>query len=174
MLTFVKRKFSSSVKKNSKPRCHLTLNVLECFFCVCVSLDCVAFHLKHWNFVVRSKEKFWLFRLKRQKFGSLRVARFLVDHYPVWAETSILLLPFYDCFITLQEFKTALKEDTVDYSTYTANIKRKRPPPSRRGGRSGRMAGRDDEDYDDDEDWGSGVRRPNNSGRKSSRGRQWS
>ncbi|XP_058184765.1 sister chromatid cohesion protein SCC2 isoform X2 [Rhododendron vialii] len=73
-----------------------------------------------------------------------------------------------------QEFKTALKEDTVDYSTYTANIKRKRPPPSRRGGRSGRMAGRDDEDYDDDEDWGSGVRRPNNSGRKSSRGRQWS
>ncbi|KAE9449352.1 hypothetical protein C3L33_18760, partial [Rhododendron williamsianum] len=73
-----------------------------------------------------------------------------------------------------QEFKTALKEDTVDYSTYTANIKRKRPPPSRRGGRSGRMAGRDDEDYDDDEDWGGGVRRPNNSGRKSSRGRQWS
>ncbi|KAI8534083.1 hypothetical protein RHMOL_Rhmol10G0060800 [Rhododendron molle] len=73
-----------------------------------------------------------------------------------------------------QEFKTALKEDTVDYSTYTANIKRKRPPPSRRGGRSGRMAGRDDEEYDDDEDWGSGVRRPNNSGRKSSRGRQWS
>ncbi|KAI8548414.1 hypothetical protein RHMOL_Rhmol07G0271800 [Rhododendron molle] len=71
-----------------------------------------------------------------------------------------------------QEFKTALKEDTVDYSTYTANIKRKRPPPSRRGGRSGRMVGRDDEEYD--EDWGSGVRRPNNSGRKSSRGRQWS
>lgn len=77
-----------------------------------------------------------------------------------------------------QEFKTALKEDTVDYSTYTANIKRRRPP-SRRGGRSGRGAGRDDEDYDDDEDWGgsgSGARRLNNSGRKSnsSRGRQWS
>ncbi|KAH7847892.1 hypothetical protein Vadar_031376 [Vaccinium darrowii] len=73
-----------------------------------------------------------------------------------------------------QEFKTALKEDTVDYSTYTANIKRKRPPPSRRGGRSGRMPGRDDEDYYEDEDWGSGVRRLNNSGRKSNRGRQWS
>ncbi|KAA8530427.1 hypothetical protein F0562_005136 [Nyssa sinensis] len=37
-----------------------------------------------------------------------------------------------------QEFKIALKEDTVDYSIYTANIKRKRPPP-RRGGKSGRM-----------------------------------
>ncbi|GFY86985.1 PHD finger family protein [Actinidia rufa] len=73
-----------------------------------------------------------------------------------------------------QEFKNALKEDTVDYSIYTANIKRKRPP-SRRGGRSGRMAGRDDDD-DEDDDWGSGARRPNNSGRKSnsSRGRQWS
>ncbi|CAL5393624.1 unnamed protein product [Camellia sinensis] len=36
-------------------------------------------------------------------------------------------------FESLQtEFKTALKEDTVDYSTYTANIKRRRPP-SRRG-----------------------------------------
>ncbi|PSR87716.1 Nipped-B-like protein [Actinidia chinensis var. chinensis] len=74
-----------------------------------------------------------------------------------------------------QEFKNALKEDTVDYSIYTANIKRKRPP-SRRGGRSGRMAGRDDDDDDEDNDWGSGARRPNNSGRKSnsSRGRQWS
>ncbi|XP_052198157.1 sister chromatid cohesion protein SCC2 isoform X2 [Diospyros lotus] len=67
-----------------------------------------------------------------------------------------------------QEFKIALKEDTVDYSTYTANIKRRRPP-SRRGGKSNRMAGSDDED----DVWGSGVQRVNNSGRKnsSSRGR---
>ncbi|XP_059644870.1 sister chromatid cohesion protein SCC2 [Cornus florida] len=74
-----------------------------------------------------------------------------------------------------QEFKSALKDDTVDYSIYTANIKRKRPAP-RRGAKAGRTAGRyeDDEDDDDDEDWTSGSRRLNNSGRKgaSSRGRQ--
>ncbi|KAK9272285.1 hypothetical protein L1049_002656 [Liquidambar formosana] len=73
-----------------------------------------------------------------------------------------------------QEFKSALKEDTVDYSIYTANIKRKRPT-ARRGGKSGRMTGRDDDEDDDyDEDWTGGVRRPSNSGRKtnSSRGRQ--
>ena len=90
---------------------------------------------------------------------------------------SLNLFPRYhpNFFSTVQEFKNALKEDTVDYSIYTANIKRKRPP-SRRGGRSGRMAGRDDDDDDEDNDWGSGARRPNNSGRKSnsSRGRQWS
>lgn len=66
-----------------------------------------------------------------------------------------------------------MKEDTVDYSTYTANIKRKRPPP-RRGGRSGRTMGGDDEDDENDEDWGSAMRRLSNSGRKaySSRSRQ--
>nr|GLL18743.1 nipped-B-like protein isoform X1 [Ipomoea trifida] len=60
-----------------------------------------------------------------------------------------------------QDFKNAMKEDTVDYSIYTANIKRKRPPP-KRGGRSGRMGGDDYED--DDEDWTGGVRKLNNSG----------
>ncbi|XP_048494464.1 sister chromatid cohesion protein SCC2 isoform X2 [Beta vulgaris subsp. vulgaris] len=59
----------------------------------------------------------------------------------------------------IREFKNALREDTVDYSTYTANIKRKRAP-TRRGGKAGRMLGRDDEDYEDDEeDWTGGKRR---------------
>ncbi|KNA11489.1 hypothetical protein SOVF_134510 isoform B [Spinacia oleracea] len=59
---------------------------------------------------------------------------------------------------TYQEFKNALREDTVDYSTYTANIKKKRPP-SRRGGKP-RMVCREDEDCeDDDEDWTGGGRR---------------
>lgn len=65
----------------------------------------------------------------------------------------------------MQELKSALKEDTVDYSVYTANIKRKRPAP-RRGVNSGRMMGGEDEDGDeDDEDW-TGGRRQNNSGRR--------
>ncbi|KAI3866659.1 hypothetical protein MKW92_002805 [Papaver armeniacum] len=53
-----------------------------------------------------------------------------------------------------QEFKAALKEDIMDYSMYTSNIKRKCPPArSSRGGRSGRETGyydeEEDEDYDD-------------------------
>lgn len=59
-------------------------------------------------------------------------------------------------FVIAQEFKGALKEDTVDYSTYTANIKRKRPAP--RKVKSGRVMG-DDEDDEEDEDWASGGRR---------------
>lgn len=71
-----------------------------------------------------------------------------------------------------QDFKNALRDDTVDYSVYSANIKRKRPP-SRRGGRSARIIGAEDEDYEDDEDWANGGRRLNSSGRKgSSRSRQ--
>ncbi|KAG6736520.1 hypothetical protein POTOM_060624 [Populus tomentosa] len=68
-----------------------------------------------------------------------------------------------------QEFKGALKEDTVDhYSAYTATIKRKRPTPRKL--KSGRMMGDDEDDYDD-EDWPGGGRRQG-SGRKdnSSRG----
>lgn len=68
-------------------------------------------------------------------------------------------------FFAIQEFKNALKEDTVDYSTYTANIKRKRPTP-RKGRKAGYMAGRDDDD-DDDDDYSGGVRGLSNSGRKS-------
>ncbi|GAV65698.1 Cohesin_HEAT domain-containing protein/Nipped-B_C domain-containing protein [Cephalotus follicularis] len=66
-----------------------------------------------------------------------------------------------------QEFKNALREDTIDYSTYTANIKRKRPTPRR--GKSGRVTAvnYDDDDDDDDEDWKGGAQRLSNSGRKS-------
>ncbi|KAK9118958.1 hypothetical protein Scep_017051 [Stephania cephalantha] len=70
-----------------------------------------------------------------------------------------------------QEFKAALKDDTIDYSVYIANIKRKRPAPrSSKGGRSGF----DDEDDDGDEDWNASYRRLSSSGQKStgSRGRQ--
>lgn len=76
---------------------------------------------------------------------------------------------YQDLVQRYQEFKNALREDTVDYSTYTANIKRKRPTP--RKGARGRPA--DDPD-DDDEEW-AGARRLNFSGvRKSTRrgGRQ--
>ncbi|KAE9612620.1 putative chromatin regulator PHD family [Lupinus albus] len=68
-----------------------------------------------------------------------------------------------------QEFKNALKEDTVDYSLYTANIKRKRPTPSRptssrKTRRSGYMAGGDYDEGDYDEDWGGSARKLNFSG----------
>jgi cohesin loading factor subunit SCC2 len=73
-------------------------------------------------------------------------------------------------FLTAQEFKSSLKEDTVDYSIYTANIKRKRPTP-RKGRKPGYMGGEDDEDYNDDEEWTGGVRRQSNSGRKGNNSR---
>lgn len=87
----------------------------------------------------------------------------------------VFLAPhFLIAFTNTQEYKNALKEDTVDYSAYTANIKRKRPTP-RKGRKSSRMIGRDDEDddndNDDDEDYTGGARKLSNSGRKgSSRG----
>lgn len=70
---------------------------------------------------------------------------------------------YQDILQRYQEFKNALKEDTVDYSVYTSNIKRKRPPGRRP--KAGRMNGGDDDDDDDDDEyWGSGAR----SGRKGS------
>lgn len=68
--------------------------------------------------------------------------------------------------LILQEFKSALREDTIDYSAYTANIKPKRPA-SRRGSRRG---GDDDED-DDDDNWSGGRVRLTNSGRRVTRSR---
>ncbi|KAK8644383.1 hypothetical protein V6N13_123691 [Hibiscus sabdariffa] len=67
-----------------------------------------------------------------------------------------------------QEYKNALREDAIDYSSFTANIKRKRPAP-RRGGKAARTTGGDEDDdfQDDDYTGGSGVRRMSNSGRKS-------
>ncbi|AES74937.2 putative chromatin regulator PHD family [Medicago truncatula] len=58
-----------------------------------------------------------------------------------------------------QEFKNALKEDTVDYSLYTANIKRKRPTQTpRKVRKSGPPMVGGDNDEDDDEDWAGGSR----------------
>ncbi|KAI3665842.1 hypothetical protein L6452_44477 [Arctium lappa] len=64
---------------------------------------------------------------------------------------------YEDILQRYQEFKNALREDTVDYSVYTANIKRKRPP-GRRPKAAGRMNGGDDDDDDDGEYWASGAR----------------
>ncbi|KAL9259894.1 Sister chromatid cohesion protein SCC2-like protein [Drosera capensis] len=66
-----------------------------------------------------------------------------------------------------QEFKSALKEDTVDYSSYKANITRKRPAP-KRGGRSARFISRDDPDDDAAamvDEWTGGEPRLTHSGR---------
>ncbi|XP_061369299.1 sister chromatid cohesion protein SCC2 isoform X2 [Gastrolobium bilobum] len=65
-----------------------------------------------------------------------------------------------------QEFKNALKEDTMDYTLYTANIKRKRPTP-RKVRKPVHMAGGDFDEEDDDEDWTGGMRKINSSGRRS-------
>lgn len=46
-----------------------------------------------------------------------------------------------------------MREDIIDYLIYIVNIKRKRLF-LKRGGKIGRVFGRDDEDYEeDDEDW---------------------
>lgn len=67
----------------------------------------------------------------------------------------------------MQEFKTALREDTMDYTTYSANIKRKRPTPrSSRGGRGTQERFDDGDDDEDDEDWTGGARRLSFSGQK--------
>ncbi|XP_039067046.1 sister chromatid cohesion protein SCC2-like isoform X2 [Hibiscus syriacus] len=67
-----------------------------------------------------------------------------------------------------QEYKNALREDAIDYSTFTANIKRKRPSAPRRGGKATRTTGGDEDDFDDDDYTGGSVaRRMSNSGRKS-------
>ncbi|KAJ4973297.1 hypothetical protein NE237_006471 [Protea cynaroides] len=60
-----------------------------------------------------------------------------------------------------QELKAVLKEDSVDYSTYTASVKRKRPAVrNSRGGKSGCKPSANDEDYDiNDEDWTNAKRK---------------
>lgn len=87
-----------------------------------------------------------------------------------------LHLPISESTLVKQEFKNALKEDTVDYSVYTSNIKRKRPPGRPRiakaavghvnGGRNNRD---EDDDDDDDETWGSGTRVAASGGRRNTR-----
>ncbi|GMI99279.1 EMBRYO DEFECTIVE 2773, ARABIDOPSIS THALIANA SISTER-CHROMATID COHESION 2 [Hibiscus trionum] len=75
---------------------------------------------------------------------------------------------YQDLVQRYQEYKNALREDAIDYSTFTANIKRKRPTP-RRGGKATRTTGGDEDDDFEDDNYtgGSSVRRTGNSGRKS-------
>ncbi|XP_057447706.1 sister chromatid cohesion protein SCC2 isoform X2 [Lotus japonicus] len=67
-----------------------------------------------------------------------------------------------------QEFKNALKEDTMDYSLYTANIRRKRPSITPRKVRKSVHTARGgfEEEEDDDADWAGGMRQINVSGRR--------
>ncbi|XP_047314760.1 sister chromatid cohesion protein SCC2 [Impatiens glandulifera] len=76
-----------------------------------------------------------------------------------------------------QEFKNAMKEDTIDYAIYTANIKPKRPAAprksSRGGGRTNNRSRYEDDDDIDDENWGggSGMKTQNSAVRRSGRNR---
>ncbi|CAL1392291.1 unnamed protein product [Linum trigynum] len=65
---------------------------------------------------------------------------------------------YQDLVQRYQDLKNALKEDTVDYATYTANIKRKRPTPRKKPGRGAPAA---EDMYDDDANLtgGSAVRK---------------
>lgn len=75
----------------------------------------------------------------------------------------------HDNFVVeLQEFKVSLREDAIDYSTYTASVKRKRPTPrSSRGGKAAQRKGEEDDDDVDDEDWTGGPRVLDFSGQRS-------
>ncbi|KAJ6843346.1 nipped-B-like protein [Iris pallida] len=69
---------------------------------------------------------------------------------------------FQDMVQKYQEFKATLKDDTMDYATYTATINRKRPPAPRsstRGGKPAPLRGRNSSDDDEDEDWTGGARK---------------
>lgn len=65
-----------------------------------------------------------------------------------------------------------LRDDTMDYATYTATIKRKRPTPrSSRGAKAAhaKSYGSDDDD-DDDDNWTGGLKKLDFSGQKTNVG----
>ncbi|KAK4751335.1 hypothetical protein SAY87_004817 [Trapa incisa] len=68
-----------------------------------------------------------------------------------------------EVLLRYQEFKNALRDDTIDYGIYTSNIKPKRPAPRRS---SKRPAAGVDEDFDD-EDYAGGARLTSSSSRRS-------
>ncbi|KAL6013453.1 hypothetical protein ACLOJK_003951 [Asimina triloba] len=70
------------------------------------------------------------------------------------------------------DFKASLKDDTIDYSAYTANIKRKRPPARSSRGKYARETGNDEDDDYEDGDWNPAYRRLNGSGQKANGGRR--
>nr|VDC85382.1 unnamed protein product [Brassica rapa] len=86
---------------------------------------------------------------------------------------------YQDLVLRYQEFKNAMREDTLDYTIYSSNVKRKRPTP-RKSSRSAKkaVAYNDDDDGDEDDDdrgWNGGggrgmtARRLNYSTRNSNR-----
>ncbi|KAK1438915.1 hypothetical protein QVD17_04727 [Tagetes erecta] len=84
---------------------------------------------------------------------------------------------YQDVLQRYQEFKNALREDTIDYSVYTANIKRKRPPGRPRSITKAAAVyinggGNNDDGDDDDETWGSGTRISASGGRRNTRSQQ--
>ncbi|CAH8386778.1 unnamed protein product [Eruca vesicaria subsp. sativa] len=70
---------------------------------------------------------------------------------------------YQDLVLRYQEFKNAMREDTLDYTIYSSNVKRKRPTP-RKSSRSAKKAvaydEHDDDNDDDDNDrgWNGGGR----------------
>ncbi|KAL1205894.1 Sister chromatid cohesion protein SCC2 [Cardamine amara subsp. amara] len=68
---------------------------------------------------------------------------------------------YQDLVHRYQEFKNAMREDTIDFTIYSANVKRKRPTP-RKTSRSAKKAvaynEEDDDEEDDDRVWNGGGR----------------
>ncbi|KAJ0232572.1 Sister chromatid cohesion protein SCC2 [Hirschfeldia incana] len=58
---------------------------------------------------------------------------------------------YQDLVLRYQEFKNAMREDTLDYTIYSSNVKRKRPTP-RKSSRSAKKAVAYNEDNDDEDD----------------------
>ncbi|XP_065037401.1 sister chromatid cohesion protein SCC2-like [Musa acuminata AAA Group] len=85
------------------------------------------------------------------------------------SDTPISLPTSYQAMVEkYQEFKVSLRDDAIDYSTYTASVKRKRPTPrSSRGGKAAQRKGEEDDDDVDDEDWTGGPRVLDFSGQRS-------
>ncbi|WOK99668.1 nipped-B-like protein A isoform X1 [Canna indica] len=82
-------------------------------------------------------------------------------------DISISLPTSYQAMVEkYQEFKVSLREDTIDYSIYTATVKKRRPTPrSLKGGKAAQRKREDDDD--DDDDWTGGPRMLDFSGQRS-------
>lgn len=79
---------------------------------------------------------------------------------------------YHDMVQKYQEFKRLLREDTIDYATYTANVKRKHPTPrSLKSGKAARGKGEDEDEDGSDDDWTGGPRRVDFTIQKGSGGR---
>ncbi|CAN7035053.1 unnamed protein product [Brassica oleracea var. botrytis] len=75
---------------------------------------------------------------------------------------------YQDLVLRYQEFKNAMREDTLDYTIYSSNVKRKRPTP-RKSSRSAKKVVAYNEDDDDDDDGDRGWNGGGSSGMTSRR-----